>query len=151
TESREKTVVWIDLALWDAATGKLLHQTEVTWEHRGPIIGRPHLSDWNVSPDTTLLVASETFLGRKVPGTVPGLCVKDTRTGKTVFQSQDSTAGVVRSRFTPDSRTLLDVHRLRAIDLATGKVRELPRGKTPIRPWGSELSADGKVLVVDDG
>ncbi len=150
TASPEKGGAWIDLNLWDSRTGKLRHRLEVTYAYHGPIAGQPHIDDWAVSADTRLLATCNTYLGRDVPGTFPGLRVRDTRTGKVVYESADAKGRGPYGRFAPDSRTLLELGNLRLIDLRTGEARALDRGGRKIEARDADFSADGKILLVHD-
>ena len=140
---------WIDIALWDAASGKLKGQMEVTYVHRGGFTGIPHGDFWTVSDDGKFLATCNTYLGRAVEGLLPALCVKDICTGKVLFQggNADSSGPM---RFSPDSKSMLRLNDMTLIDLATGRERKLTQTAKKWQPLDAWFSPNGKTLLALD-
>ena len=110
--------VWIDLWLWDAATGKLQRQIEVTGEYYGHSTGPPSFPHWEVSQYARYLLTWNTFL-RESRERSP-LRVRDIHTGKVVFEQAD-----------PEKNKMLNLHltRKRSLTSIAWRSSTLPRAR----------------------
>jgi WD40 repeat protein len=144
---------WVQggLALWDAKTGKLQRQMDLTKEHsrfterRG---GWPFNEDWCVSHDATLLAESNTFVGS---GNYLPLSVKEIGTGEIIYQAKGIESQIAFAQFTPNSKSLWDLDTFTLVDLATGHKQQLERTDNNKSVLHAEFSLDGKILVVVNG
>jgi WD40 repeat protein len=97
-------MTWIDLALWDPATGKLQAQREVTRVYNGYTSGHDHVQHWAVSNDGKLLITSNTHPGKDSPNVYRPICVKEIDTGKILFEIKTTRAGAAYRDYRPTPR-----------------------------------------------
>jgi WD40 repeat protein len=143
---------WIDLALWDAVTGRLQNQLEVTRnEDNGTCLGFPFTRYWNVSNWGDYLATCDAVDRKNPSGISNESVIKEIATGKTVFRAKTSEGFYGHLRLSPDAKIVVDQGTLTLIDLEKGGQRKLkPKDKT--RLFGeATFSPDGKILLVNSG
>jgi WD40 repeat protein len=116
----------IGLSLWNAATGRLQHQTEVMDEEmfRPGKLGDP-TPCWTLSPDGKLLASSNLYLIKGTSRSYSPLVVKEVATGRVQLEVRDQINSIGFLQFSTTGKKLVAAGPFggtaRLFDLSTGK------------------------------